>query len=330
MTQHSIYFIIFPGFQLLDVSGPLQVFSAANEIMSVQGKNAFYQTALIASDPGVVTSSDGVEINVRRFPRVPGGKMNTVFLPGGPGLWRPGKKSSESELLDIVGWVRKSEAHIGRLASVCTGAFLLARTGLLDGRRVATHWAACDDLQRQYPEIEVERNAIYFKDAHYWSSAGVTAGIDMALSMVEADVGAKIAMDVAKQLVVFYRRPGGQSQFSSALLEQSINDKAISRLHAWISANLRRRFSVQDMADYLAMTSRTFSRFYQERTGLTPAQAVVRMRLERACNLVESKKISLKEVSRQCGFSSEEIMRRTFLRYLHVGPADYRQRFSSS
>src|SRR5450830_623328 len=153
MTQHSIYFIIFPGFQLLDVSGPLQVFSAANEIMSVQGKNAFYQTALIASDPGVVTSSDGVEINVRRFPRVPGGKMNTVFLPGGPGLWRPGKKSSESELLDIVGWVRKSEAHIGRLASVCTGAFLLARTGLLDGRRVATHWAACDDLQRQYPEL---------------------------------------------------------------------------------------------------------------------------------------------------------------------------------
>ena len=219
---------------------------------------------------------------------------------------------------------------MARLASVCTGAFLLARTGLLDGCRAVTHWAACEQLAARFPAVEVQEDAIYFRDGRCWTSAGVTAGIDMALGMVEADLGRDVAMAVAKRLVVFYKRPGGQSQFSSALLEQAAGDARIAELNRWIAGRLRQAFSVAQLADRLGMTPRTFARFYRRQTGTTPAHAVERIRLEHACRLIESRRLALKAIARQCGFSSEEVMRRCFIRHLHVSPTDYRQRFSGA
>jgi transcriptional regulator GlxA family with amidase domain len=227
-------------------------------------------------------------------------------------------------------WLQQAASRVARIASVCTGAFVLARAGLLDGRRVVTHWVACEHLQAEFSSLKVEQNAIYFRDGACWTSAGITAGIDMALAMVEADLGTEVAMSVAKRLVVFYKRPGGQSQFSSELLAQSVADERIAVLHEWIKENLRKQLTVQTLAERLAMTSRTFARYYVERTGTTPARAIEKLRLERACDLIESRHISIKAVALQCGFSSEEVMRRSFMRRLHVGPADYKKRFSSS
>jgi transcriptional regulator GlxA family with amidase domain len=207
---------------------------------------------------------------------------------------------------------------------------VLARTGLLDGRSAVTHWAACDALRSMAPGIDVQHDAIYFNDGSYWTSAGVTAGIDMALGMVEADVGRDIAMGAAKKLVVFYKRPGGQSQFSSALLEQAAGDARISELHRWIGGRLREPLDVPCLAERLAMTPRTFARFYVRATGITPARAVEQIRLERACRLMESRWRSVKAIAQQCGFSSEEVMRRTFVRHLRVSPMEYRQRFSAA
>ncbi|MGQ3000519.1 MAG: GlxA family transcriptional regulator, partial [Variovorax sp.] len=213
------------------------------------------------------------------------------------------------------------------VASVCTGAFVLGRAGLLDGCRAATHWGACDALGAAFPRIEVQRDAIYFRDGRRWTSAGVTAGIDMALGMVEADLGRAIAIGVAKKLVVFYKRPGGQSQFSSALLAQEAEDPRVESLHGWIDEHLHETLDVARLADRMAMAPRTFARFYLQRTGVTPAHAVERMRLDRATRLLESSGASIKAVAQRCGFGSEEIMRRAFQRRFGVPPLDYRARF---
>lgn len=324
---HQIWFVIFEQFQLLDVSGPLQVFATANDELQVAGHTGRYQTSVHSFCEGSVKSSSGVAIDAKRLPRSPGRGVDTVIVPGGPGVFADGKHCCQD---DLVAWIRNAAPHIGRVASVCTGAFVLAQSGLLDGRRAVTHWAACEQLASQFPAIDVQPDAIYAREGSYWTSAGVTAGIDMALGMVEADMGRDIAMAVAKKLVVCYKRPGGQSQFSSALLEQTAEDPRIGELNVWMRRHLRRAFTVEQMAEHLGMTSRTFARFFRRQTGTTPAHALERIRLEHACRLIESGRLSIKAVSKECGFSSEEILRRSFIRHLHVSPSDYRQRFSSA
>lgn len=324
---HQVWFIVFEGFQLLDVCGPLQVFATANEEMQLAGHPKRYKTQIYGRVGGSVCSSSGVTMEAKALPQRLVHPIDTVILPGGPGVWEAGKKLGQD---DLVAWTRRAAPQILRLASVCTGAFVLARTGLLDGRRAVTHWAACERLAQLFPAIDVQPDAIYSREDPYWTSAGVTAGIDMALAMVEADMGHDIAMSVAKRLVVCYKRPGGQSQFSSALLEQAAGDARIGELNGWIKSRLRQTFTVSEMAERLNMTPRTFARFFQRQTGTTPAHAVERIRLEHACGLIESGRLTIKAVSKECGFSSEEIMRRSFIRHLRVSPSDYRQRFSST
>ncbi|MDF3831632.1 helix-turn-helix domain-containing protein [Cupriavidus basilensis] len=322
MPLRHIRFLVFDRFQVLDVCGPLQVFATANDLLRQAGRPPQYRTHVCSLAPGLVDSSGGVELNARAMPARLGRKTDTLIIPGGPGVWdRPATDA-------LVQWIRRAAPRVERIASVCTGAFLFARTGLLDGSQVVTHWAACDQLAEAFPALKVQRDAIFFREGRYWSSAGVTAGIDMTLGMVEADAGREIAMAVAKTLVVFYKRPGGQSQFSSALLEQSAQDGRIAGLNAWIASHLHHRLDVPSLAERMSMTPRTFARFYRQQTGMTPARAVEKIRLERACGLIESHAQPIKSVAQACGFSSEEIMRRAFVRYLQVSPSEYRERFS--
>lgn len=331
--MHQVWFLVFDKFQLLDVSGPLQVFATANDELLHAGQAGLYETHVCGLAGGAVRSSSGVELLSRALPTRLSRQVQTVVVPGGPGVWQPAAPSSmpaASAADALAAWTRRAAPRIDRLASVCTGAFVLARTGLLDGGSAVTHWAACEQLAAQFPAVDVQRDAIYFRHGRYWTSAGVTAGIDMALGMVEADVGREIAMAVAKKLVVFYKRPGGQSQFSSALLEQTVGDARIGRLHSWIAAHLRTALTVAEMADQLGMTPRTFARFYGAQTGTTPAFAVERIRLEHACRLIEAHRQTNKAIAQQCGFNSEEVMRRVFVRHLHVSPTGYRERFAAA
>jgi len=328
MAAMPVWFVVFERFQLLDVSGPLQVFATANDELQLLDRQPAYRTRVLAESGGPVASSNGLPVLAEGWPaRVPRKSGGTVIVPGGPAAWNPATRVSSSDTDVTVTWLQRNAVNFDRIASVCTGAFLLGRAGLLDGCRATTHWAACDSLAATHSHIEVQRDAIYFRDGQRWTSAGVTAGIDMALGMVEADLGRAIATSVAKKLVVFYKRPGGQSQFSSALLAQSADDPRVEALHAWIEEHLHESIDVMRLAERMAMAPRTFSRFYLRRTGDTPAHALERIRLDRATRLLESSVASIKTVALRCGFGSEEIMRRAFQRRFAVSPLDYRARF---
>ncbi len=246
--------------------------------------------------------------------------LDTLLVAGGEGA----EAAADNHVL--VDWVRERATQARRVASVCTGAFLLAAAGLLDGRRAATHWMYCAELAQRFPAVRVEPDPIFVRDGAVWTSAGVTAGIDLALALVEEDLGRAAALAVARYLVVFLKRPGGQAQFSAALALQAAEDK-FGALHAWISGHLADDLSLSVLADQAAMSERSFSRHYAEATGQTPARAIERLRVEAARRLLSETRLPVKRISQRCGFGSEETMRRSFLRLLAVTPQDYRDRF---
>jgi transcriptional regulator GlxA family with amidase domain len=223
--------------------------------------------------------------------------------------------------------VRQQAAVSRRVASVCTGAFLLAASGWLDGRRVVTHWTRCEQLAQQHPRLRVEPNPIFINDGPVWTSAGVTAGIDLALALVEEDLGRAMALEVARQLVVFLKRPGGQSQFSVTLSLQKHGNR-FDELHAWIAENLARELNIPTLALQAGMSDRSFVRHYRAETGQTPARAIELIRVETARRLLCDTGVPIKRVAVQCGFGSEETLRRSFVRAMGVTPQAYRERFS--
>jgi transcriptional regulator GlxA family with amidase domain len=227
-----------------------------------------------------------------------------------------------------VKWVQGRAAQARRVASVCTGAFLLGAAGLLDGRRAVTHWTECKELARRFPAARVEPDPIFVQDGAVWSSAGITAGIDLALALIEQDIGREMALAVARHLVVFLKRPGGQAQFSVALSLQSAEDR-FGPLHHWISNHVGGDLSLPTLARQAGMSERSFSRRYVEATGQAPARAVERLRVETARRLLSDTRLPVKRIAARCGFGSEETMRRSFVRTLAATPQDYRARFSS-
>ena len=315
-----IEIVAFPSVQLLDVSGPLQVFSTANDIVRESGAAPPYAPRVVAQG-GEIVASAGLGIATGRLPPVDAA-LDTLVIAGGEGVQAAAADPA------LVDWIRRRANSARRVASVCTGAFLLAATGLLDGRRAATHWSLCDELAREFPAIRVEPDPIFVRDGPVWTSAGVTAGIDLALALVEKDLGRTVALAVARYLVVFLKRPGGQAQFSTALSLQTAEDK-FGALHDWISAHLADEMSLAILARQAGMSQRSFSRHYTEQTGLTPGRAVERLRVEAARQLLLEPRLPIKRISRRCGFGSEETMRRSFLRLLGASPQDYRARFSS-
>jgi transcriptional regulator GlxA family with amidase domain len=225
-------------------------------------------------------------------------------------------------------WLQRIVPRVRRLASICTGTFLLARAGLLDGKRATTHWASCARLQREYPRVKVEPDPIFVREGKLWTSAGVTAGMDLALAMVEEDHGPRIARAVAQQLVLFLKRPGGQSQFSAQLAVQLADRAPLAELQAWMADHLRDDLSVPTLARRVAMSPRNFARVFTREVGLTPARLVERLRVEAARRRLEESSDGVDAIAADCGFGSAEQMRCVFVRNLRVAPTAYRDRFA--
>jgi len=312
--------LAFPSVQLLDVTGPLQVFATANDHIAEAGGSPPYAPSVVAQGGQGVAASAGLGLAADPLPPI-GSAVDTLMVAGGPGV--------EAAAADpvLADWVRQRATQARRVASVCTGAFLLAAAGVLDRRRAATHWSRCDDLARRFPTVRVEPDPIFVRDGPVWTSAGVTAGIDLALALVEQDLGRTVALAVARYLVVFLKRPGGQAQFSAALSLQAAEDK-FGALHDWIKEHLADDISLPVLASQAGMSQRSFSRHYAEATGLTPGRAIERLRVEAARRLLSESRLPVKRISQRCGFGSEETMRRSFLRVLATTPQDYRARFS--
>ncbi len=314
--------LAYPAVQLLDVTGPIQVFASANDLVADAGGARPYEFRVVAQGGEAVTASAGVTLAAGPLSK-PGDALDTLLVAGGDGV----EAAAENPVL--VDWVRGRATQARRVASVCTGALLLAAAGVLDGRRAATHWMYCAKLAQRFPAVRVEPDPIFVCDGSVWTSAGVTAGIDLALAFVEEDLGRSVALAVARYLVVFLKRPGGQAQFSAALALQVADDK-FGALHDWINGHLASDLSLSVLADQAGMSERSFSRHYAEATGQTPARAIERLRVEAARRLLSESRLPVKRIAQRCGFGSEETMRRSFLRLLATTPQDYRARFSTS
>ncbi len=317
----QVAILTFPGVTLLDISGPAQVFA---ELQEIELPGSSYAMRYLSKSGGLVQTDVGMMIDTRPISGARPDQIDTLIIPGGPGIW---ELRRDAVLMD---WISRTIPKARRVASVCLGAFVLAWTGALDGKRAATHWRYCPRLKDSFPNIRVEPNAIFVKDGLVWSSAGVSAGIDLALAMVEEDFGHTIALDVARRLVVFLKRPGGQSQFSTVLKAQASDvEGRFSALHAWIIENIAGDLKVEKLAEKAGMTPRTFARTYVSRTGMTPASGVEALRVETARLLLESKQVGgVIEVAKRSGFGDDERMRRAFLKHLGVSPSEYRSRFS--
>ena len=297
--KRRVAFLIFPDFQLLDAAGPISAFEIAERY--VPGS---FELRVIAKQAGAVTSTSGASMNA-----VPMGRpaaIDTLIVVGGEGT----RATSKDER--IVKFVAACGASSRRVASVCSGAYILAATGLLDGRAATTHWTRSDDFARKFPRVKLDADRIFVKAGKFWSSAGITAGIDLSLALIAEDLGEGVARKVAQQLVVYYRRPGGQSQFST-LLELERADGRFAPLLDYVRTNLRERLSVDELAAQACMSPRNFARLFQAETGTSPAKAVMRLRAETARARIESGGVSVQEIARSCGFGDPERMRRAFV-----------------
>ncbi len=298
--------LLFPGFQILDAAGPLAAFEIA-----ARCREGAYRLEIFAMRAGPVDSSSGVALQARDFAE--GGALDTLIVAGGDGTRRA---VSDRELLDAI---RDHAARARRVASVCSGAFLLAEVGLLDGRRATTHWGRGPQFARAYPRVRLEPDRIYVRDGPIWTSAGITAGIDLALAMIADDLGEDVARQTARQLVVYRQRPGGQSQFS-ALVEMEPRDGRFSRLLGWARERLDEPLGVERLAGQAAMSPRHFSRAFLRDTGVSPARAIERLRLEAARSLIETGAEPIELVAGRVGFGDPERMRRAFLRVFGQPP----------
>ncbi len=312
--------LAYPAVQLLDVTGPAQVFASANDAVVAAGGTPPYVVKVVAQGGEGATASAGLRFAADPLPPWCEA-LDTLLVAGGTGA----EAATENPVL--IDWVRHRATQARRIASVCTGAFLLAAAGLLEGRRAATHWEYCSRLAQRFPSVRVEPEPIFVRDGPVWTSAGVTAGIDLALALVEEDLGRSIALAVARYLVVFLKRPGGQAQFSTTLALQTAEDQ-FGALHDWISTHLAEDLSLSVLAHQAGMSERSFSRHYAQATGQTPARAIERLRVEAARRLLSESRTPIKRIMQRCGFGSEETMRRSFLRLLAVTPQDYRSRFT--
>lgn len=314
-----VLFFVYPGIKLLDLAGPLQVFCDAEDVRT--GERA-YRTETVSLNGGEIATDTGLSIATDPCSSWFDHSGFTLIVVGGDGS----RIASRNPQVTAV--IRRLSKHAERIASVCTGAFVLAASGLLDTRRAVTHWQSCDELASAYPTLRVETDPIYIRDGNVWTSAGVTAGIDMALAMVNEDIGRYSTLSLAKSLVTYAVRPGGQSQFS-VVLDRQTSDRfdRFEMLHFFISSNLDKDLRVEALAERVNMSPRNFARIYAAETGMTPGKAVEAIRTEAAQQLLENTRHSIARVAELCGFGDVERMRRAFLKILKVSPLDYRERF---
>ncbi|WP_211251691.1 GlxA family transcriptional regulator [Andreprevotia chitinilytica] len=312
-----IVFLLYDDVNVLDVAGPVEVFSQPCR-NRVPGTLEPYQITLVSAAGGPVRTSSGVTMWTEPMAALVGERIDTLIVPGGV--------EAMSAVANVAKTVLSLAPQARRIASVCTGAIILATAGLLAGRRATTHWRYVGHLSAADATVQIENDAIYVQDGPIWTSAGISAGIDLTLALVEEDLGHAAVMEIARQMVVFIKRPGGQSQFSAPLLAQA-SDAEFADLHAWIAVHLMEDLRVERLAERVHMSPRSFARHYAARTGMTPARAVETLRLEAACQRLTETEASLKRIAAACGFGDEQTLRRVFQRKLGLNPLQYRERF---
>jgi transcriptional regulator GlxA family with amidase domain len=324
VRDRHVVLIGFDGFQALDLVGPLEVFSKANSYAPPNGPAPFNYVVTIASPAGgEIAAESGLRIGTSPIADLPS-DLDTVLVAGGT--------SSALERVERSGeltrWLVDHAGTIRRLGSVCTGVFLIAATGLLDGRRATTHWQLLDRLREVHPGINVESDALFVEDGKFYTSAGVSAGIDLSLALVEQDLGPEVALAVSRELVLFLRRPGGQSQFSASLAAQARTSGKLGTLLLWIADHPEADLSLPLLAERAAMSERNFGRVFARLTGMTPARYVESVRIDRAKLYLETTEWPLARVAQRSGFGSVATLIRAFARRIGATPDDYRQRFS--
>jgi transcriptional regulator GlxA family with amidase domain len=308
--NRAIGFLIFPDFQLLDAAGPIAAFEIATRFVPDA-----YRLVVLAAEPGLVASSSGAAMQATAFDTAP--PLDTLIVAGGEGT----RATPEP---DMLAFVRATAEQAPRVTSVCSGAYILAEAGLLDGRRATTHWARCADFARRFPRVTVEPDRIFIKDGAIWTSAGITAGIDLSLALIAEDLGEPVARRTAETLVVYHRRPGGQSQFST-LLELDQPQGRFGPLLGWMRERLNQPLNVERLADQAAMSPRHFARAFTAETGVTPARSVERMRVEVARERVEGGAEPIDAIAQAAGFGDPERMRRAFMRAFGQPPQALRR-----
>jgi transcriptional regulator GlxA family with amidase domain len=320
VRSRSIVFVVYPDLQGLDLDGPFEVFAAADEEV---GGGAYVRT-IAAVDDAPVRASSGLRIGVDRRLAAIEAPIDTLVVVGGNG--------TESAFFDdeLIAQIRRLGARARRVTSVCSGSFLLAQAGFLDGKRATSHWSVCDQLAETFPDVRVDPEPIYVQDGNVYTSAGVTSGIDLALALVEEDLGRHVALAVARRFVLFLRRPGNQSQFSAQLAGQLASRDVIRDVQTFAIEHPGADLSVSALASRAAMSERHFARVFTREVGSTPARFVERARVEAARRRLEESTESVEAVAAACGFGTAETMRRTFLRLLRTTPSDYRRRFRAA
>jgi transcriptional regulator GlxA family with amidase domain len=317
MAIRQVAVLVFPQVQAIDVFGPVEVFSAANRLVG----GGDYAIELVSARAGPIETSSGVQMLPDRTVSAVREPPDTLIVAGGDGV------AAALEDDRLVRWVAREAARSRRVCAVCTGAFLLAEAGLLDGRRATTHWAACEELALRYPAVIVDPAPIFIRDGELATSAGVTAGIDLALALVEEDLGPELARDVARWLVLFLKRPGGQTQFSGAMDGPIADRPPLRSVQEWIPGHLDEDLSVAALAERASMSPRNFARAFRRELGTTPGSYVERLRVERARSCLESNDAPIEVVAAECGFGTVETLRRAFQRRVGVSPSQYRERF---
>ena len=324
-NPRRIVFTVYKGVSLLDLAGPLEAFRVADAFSPSRNGRTMYECTVVSSRGGRVMTADGVELatkSTRSFARK---AIDTVVVPGGFQVEDVTRDRA------LVRWIKNIAPDCKRVCSVCVGSFLLAEAGILDGRRAATHWLHAPLLASRYPAVKVEPDSIFVRDGRVWSSAGVTSGIDLALALIEQDLGRKISIEVARMLVVYLKRAGGQSQYSALLAAQAQSDSdKFGELEQWIAEHLKSDLRIEALAEQVHMSPRNFARLYAKTRGRTPAKAVEAIRIDAARRRLEETADRIATIAIDCGFTDEEQMRCAFIRALGVPPREYRARFASS
>jgi transcriptional regulator GlxA family with amidase domain len=344
----DVVILVYPGVQSLDVTGPLEVFTGAQQLLQAQAlgyegrrgstgpdkqpgsagrgeqRDRGYRVLVVSPDGAPLQTSSGLTLVPHAAIRDAPAAIDTLLVAGGTGI------EGLCEDRATLDWIAARARRARRVASVCTGAFALAAAGLLDGRRATTHWAAAGELARRHPGVSVDPEPIFVRDGDVWTSAGVTAGMDLALALVEDDLDRDAALTIARHLVLFLRRPGNQSQFSATLSAQAPQRDELRAIQRFVLENLAADLSVEALAQRAHMSPRHFARSFRAETGITPARYVQRLRLEAARRRIEDAREPLATTATACGFGTPETMRRAFLRTLGVGPEEYRSRFQTT
>jgi transcriptional regulator GlxA family with amidase domain len=325
-TKKQVVIVAMTGHMLLDFSGPADVFNSATKVLQLKGETAGYEVLVVSPTANKqVTNSVGMEIACKYSVREINTGIDTLLIAGSHGI----ENLDDPEYKEFYAWLSAIDKHTRRVGSICAGAFSLAKAGLLNGKRATTHWDRSEQLQKNFPLIEVDSNPFYIHDGKMYTSGGVSSGIDLALALVEEDHGKEIAMQVARRLVFYLNRPGFQVQFGN-LLPAYTHHNIAEKLRSWMIEHLHEPLDIMRLADHINMSPRNFTRVFHKQTGISPAKYVEKLRVEVARQYLEDTSISLEQIAQKCGLGGLVSMRRIFLRHLMVTPSDYRRAFRTS